>query len=268
MRHMGAIKALVRIVLAVCSATMEVQAAPVTLSGGFSSFTSDMLGQDFGFQTFINGSEVPVPGGLAAVTVPFDPMVSTVSFHNQTLGCKPPAADCPNTGNLIRFTVNTAPIDVVRGEEFLLGTFTYTNGIWSGDADLAFSITTQSNDFALNLQTFSDVLHLTITGNDGATPADRADFLYFAGRSDLGVIAVYELADGANTGTVDFYGKIGSLNPTRFADATGGAFIAPLPGQVDEPNSIASALLGLVSLAAISLRRSRERSRVALQGRR
>ena len=59
------------------------------------------------------------------------------------------------------------------------------------------------------------------------TPDDPADSLRSDDHPDL-TFSVYELGDAAsNTGTIDFYGELNSLDPTRFANPQGGAVGAP-----------------------------------------
>ena len=121
-------------------------------------------------------------------------------------------------------------MDVAVGGEFLLGTFSFLNGEWwaaSPIHDFTMEMVTHSSDGALNGHVFSDTLILNITFN-GGPPENKADFFYFAGRPDLGSMRVYENQDGlSNYGTVELYGKIGSLIPTRFANPTGGVFLDP-----------------------------------------
>jgi len=156
--------------------------------------------------------------------------------------------------NLIDFTPGPN-VNVEVGDEFLLGTFTLQNGEWwAADAIHRFTleIVTDSSDSALDGQIFSDTVVLHITPN-GGPPENRADFFYFEGRPDLGSMRVFESFDGANFGTVELYGKIGSLIPTHFLNPTGGIFLdpstdpLPFPG-VPEPGTLLLLACGLVAL--------------------
>jgi MYXO-CTERM domain-containing protein len=101
----------------------------------------------------------------------------------------------------------------------------------------------------------ADTLRLTITPNQVThTPGQNADFVWFENASGLGSIRAYELEDspnGSNTVTLELHGRISSLDPTAFANATGGGFIHPSVEPIPEPAGLA--LLGL--LAAWSHRR-------------
>jgi len=173
---------------------------------------------------------------------------------------------CQTTGpdefphNLVRFT--PAPVQDVAapGIEFLLGTLTLTNGtFWGGRGDHSFGLTVTANGGTLGTHSFSDTLVYVITSNV-IDPALAADVFYLSGHPRLGSMRVLESRDGDNTGSVELYGKIGSLTPTRFANPTGGVFLSPdvpQPPTVPEP-----ATLGLVAVAvgAVAVRRRRRLS--------
>jgi len=176
------------------------------------------------------------PGvGFGSLTL--GPGTTTIVFYN-----------AGETRNLLAFT--PAPAQVVSsGDNLFLGTFTLENGSWfgglgEGDAMFSFQAWTASNDPALNGHVFTDVIRYYITqGAAGNTPQDNADVFSFVGRSDLGGMSVYEAFDsptGSNRGSIDLYGRIGSLIPTRFDNAQGGAFIAAVP----EPTAASLWLLG------------------------
>jgi len=255
-------------------------AGTVTISAGFGEY-SGAVGNGVGiagdrvYQSFMNGSNIapiePIPG-LESLFIPPDledpdsvgqgigrgivPLggASSVDFSTSVYN---PADDSTTFGgaNLISFAPGPA-VDVAVGGEFLLGTFSFLNGEWwaaSPIHDFTMEMVTHSSDGALNGHVFSDTLILNITFN-GGPPENKADFFYFAGRPDLGSMRVYENQDGlSNYGTVELYGKIGSLIPTRFANPTGGVFLDPSidpfpfqPATVPEPST-----LGMVSLALI-----------------
>ncbi|MEW6684216.1 MAG: choice-of-anchor K domain-containing protein [Nitrospirota bacterium] len=257
---------------AIVCVAQAANAVPVSVIGGFTSF-SGVVGAGGSFVTTINGSVVCPESGCDTTfgddsfpftsIPPFTSPISTVEFGNSTLsgfsGTTP--VYTPQTPNLLSFAP-AAPQDVIAGQEFLLGTFTYANGIWFTDPTFGFSLTTVSSDPALNGQVFSDSLRLTITPNDfvNQTPDQNADFISFLGRPDLGSARAYELADsptGSNLMTFDFYGRIGSLIPTRFDNAAGGGFldpgvaIEPTPrASVPEPGTFTLMLSGLVGVLA------------------
>jgi hypothetical protein len=179
--------------------------------------------------------------------------------------------------NLVSFTPGPTA-NVSPGDEFLIGTFTFTNGGWFGslpltdangapyvytypESEFFFSITTASADSTLDGHTFSGTLRLHVTGADvGAPPADDADYFYFAERLDLGYVGAFESyntpAGGSSTGSIDLYGKIGSLTPTRFANAQGVVLASELPTPA-VPLPPAWALLGgaLIPIGAMLRRR-------------
>lgn len=232
---------------AICAPAAD--AAPVSVTGRFSSFSGPVAyppgtPETAGFgPSFLNGFQV-VPdtassrAGVGLVSFDFAPGTSAVDFYNTG-----------ETHNLLEFIPATVQ-NVVLGQEFLIGTFRLRNGSWfgglgEGDSLFAFSVTTASDDLTLDGHTFSDVVRYRITQFAvGNTPAQNADYFYFDGRPDLGTMSVYERSDsptGSNLGTIDLYGRIGSLIPTRLANADGGAFISAVP----EPESYATMLAGL-----------------------
>ena len=152
------------------------------------------------------------------------------------------------------------PVDVNRGDVFRLGSFTFTNGTWFDSIDLAFTLTTHSSNAALDNQVFAGTMVLVVNPNDQADPYISADYFYIAERPDLGSVRVFERAiqpsgDPGYTGTVDFYGRIGSLIPTGFAHPSPAAFLShsitadPQFNPVPEPASLVSTTLGLAILA-------------------
>lgn len=245
----------IALIAAMSITAAQVHASPVTLSGGFLDFTSPFADPP-GIQSFVNGTEITAPNPFpATTTVSFGTPIETVDFVNQQGFCGPsynPGCFIPPVPNQIKFTINSAPIDVVVGQEFLLGTLSFTNGIWSGNADLSFQLTTTSPDLILDGQIFADTVHMNLTAT-GATPAARADTVSFVGHPEIGPMSVYELADGNNIGTVDLYGKIDGLEPTRFANPTGGAFLPASP--VDEPGTVAILALGMAVLGIMGRRK-------------
>jgi hypothetical protein len=171
--------------------------------------------------------------------------------------------------NLLSFTPGPA-VDVGVGTPFLLGTFTVQNGEWwaaSPVHEFTFEMVTHSSDPLLDGHTFSDTIIWYVTPN-GGPPDVKADYFYFAGHPELGSVRVLEASDGDNRGTVDFYGQIGSLDPTGFANPTGGVFldpsvdpfpIPPPPTVVPEPSAFVawSFMIGVVGAVWTFRRQSR-----------
>jgi hypothetical protein len=246
-------------------------ASPVTVTGLFTSFSGPVgqgnvpgVGPDT--FTYVNGETVapqtpiaPITGmpawftqfpEVGTATVTFGTPVSEVDFWTTT-----EAIESPH--NLVRFT--PAPVQEVAGPgiEFLLGTLTLTNGtFWGGRGDHSFGLTVTANGGPLGTHSFSDTLVYAITSNV-LDPELAADVFYLTGRPGLGSIRVFESRDGNSTGSVDLFGKIGSLTPTRFANPTGGVFLSP---DVPQPPSVPEpAMLGMVAVAlgAVAARRRR-----------
>jgi hypothetical protein len=241
---------------------MPASASLITISGNFGQYIGP-VGYPPGHPeyngngpTLFNGVQVDPTSpssrpGVGLVTHDFAPGTSSVEFWIE---------NAFEVRNLLQFT--PAPEqDVQLGQEFLIGTFTVQNGNWlgglsEGDPRFTFSAITSSSDPSLDGHIFSDSIEYRITQNDATNPPqDNADLFFFLGRPDLGSMSVYELFDspiGSNLGSIDLYGRIGSLIPTRFANAQGGAFIGSLPAAAPEPGI--SALL-IAGLAVISRRR-------------
>jgi hypothetical protein len=153
--------------------------------------------------------------------------------------------------NQVDFTVRapweTAALPV--GTELLLGSLTLRNGSWSGSlASLAFSVTVLLDGDVVG--TWSDVLeHRTLVGS---TPEENADSFGFRDHPSLGTVRVLEAASA----TVEVFGRIGSLVPTRFGAVTGDGFLAGPSGTVPLP---ATLLLALAALGAAALASPRRR---------
>jgi hypothetical protein len=165
---------------------------------------------------------------------------------------------------------------------FKLGTLTLTNGIFFYDATFEITFTTSSSNPDWNGHSFTDVIHYFVTPNDGLTPACtavgindldicQADYVYLQNHQNIGILdgqgqvvpsprpgpIVFEAASQhPNTGTVELWGLIGSLDPTYYANATGGVGL-PVVGAVPEAPSWLTMIAGSWAVAALIARRRR-----------
>jgi hypothetical protein len=151
---------------------------------------------------------------------------------------------------------------------FKLGTLTFTNGLWTGNADFGFSIVVQDSTTQTS-HVFTGFVHMGLTSPNTGTPAQNADFIYLTDAAGNAVVnpltgvalpslRAYELADsptGSNTVSADIYGKFGSLDPTSFQNVTGGGFLdasltpALTTPPVPEPGTLMLLVTGLLPIA-------------------
>jgi len=248
-------------------------AATVQVVANIQSF-SGVVGSDAQFSTFFDQHDgrgplaiCPDGGcgtgiGVATIdsTTPEDPALgkfdlgtADLEFWNTNFGQSA-------THNRIRFTAAPAA-NVALGQDFLMGTLSFTNGTWFTDPDFELVFVSSSSDAAFDGFVWTGALHLSITPNSTAnTPVQNADFLWFTNSTTLGSVRAYEISDsptGDNTVIVDIYGHINSLDLTRFDNATGGGFLDPSVGLLPEPSALV--LLGGGALA-LMWRRHRRRS--------
>ena len=235
--------------LGIALSATPARASMVTVTGGFTGYQGQAgCGA---FYTVIAGRDVTPSTGCDPSTMwaPLDATFdSTASF--EFYGGQVNVGDF--THNALGFTPNDAQ-DVEKGQEFILGTMSYTNGTWFGiHTQAAFHVvlTTHSDDPLLDGHTLDDWLLLDITPTvAGNTPDDNADFVYFSNFTSVGTFKVYEKFDApnglGNSGTVQLKGRIGSLIPTAFINPTGGATIGRVPVTAPEPGTLAMVVLGL-----------------------
>jgi len=228
----------------------------VRITGAFTTFTGTVFGGNVTFMSYCGVSQCALPGGAplpiicpdigCSDTTPsgniatnfplgspqFDTS-STVSFW--TFG---------NPGNVLTFTTNGQGgiIQIDPFAEFKLGTLSFTNGSWISSATFGLTVIVDDSGFSTmhGLHTFTGFVNLGLTAPPpGATPEENADFIFLTDANGVPVknpvtlitlpsMRVYEAFDspvGTNVGTVTLYAKLGSLDLTRMADPTGGAFL-------------------------------------------
>lgn len=189
----------------------------------------------------------------------------------ESFGCPPGASPvCANTPNELDFVPATNSI--LSQTDMLLGSLTFTNGVWTGDADFGFTVTATDILRPHNAYTFTGSIHMQLNTapagltNPGQIAAENADCISLTDTSGQALngfddrsFCVYELNNAlglSNTATVNLYGRIGSLDPTRFGDLTGGGFVVPVQAT-PEPQALPLIGLGIVAAVFIARRRSR-----------
>lgn len=178
--------------------------------------------------------------------------------------------------NAVSFTPVAGFSNVTTGQDFKIGTLSFTNGAWFGGAsnvpvDLGFTLTTHSTTPEFN-QTYSDAI-VMVTNVKPASEScgtaqgqnDEADFVYFSGAASMGSLRVYEAFCSPNgattppTGSADVYFHFGSLDPGSFQNPQGDAFLSAStsigPLGVPEPSAWATLILGFGALGGAARRR-------------
>jgi hypothetical protein len=237
----------------------------------------------------ILGPSEPLPGDAGAILAANGYGITTQSLLNNALpssrvdlwiGTGPRE----NLNSLVFTPADPQGYNGTPGEEFRIGTFTFQNGGWFGTTPyndpvlgeqtyalppsrFQFTVTATVSDAtgnATSTHTFTDVLELLVTGPtwNNPLPEDDADYLSFVGRRDLGYVGAFESSNlppgGSTEGSIDMFGRIGSLVPTRFANPQGMVLASEIPtAPIPEPHTWALMLAGLAGIWA-SVKRRRQ----------
>jgi hypothetical protein len=157
--------------------------------------------------------------------------------------------------SLITWTPAVSALPSAPDGSFKFGTFGITNGIFFYQANFDMTFTTASSDPGFSGKTFSDVLSYIVTPNDpNASDFTNADYIELRDHPGLQPPQV-RIVEGTS-GTIELWGKVGSLDPLFFANPTGGAQLVPTT-PIPEPESFALMLAGLLGLGAFARRERR-----------
>jgi hypothetical protein len=162
-----------------------------------------------------------------------------------------------NLPSVLSWTPAVSAVPSTPDGSFLFGIFGITNGIFFFEATFEMTFTTASSDPAFDGKTFSDILHYVVTPNNGVSAFDDADYIFLANHPGLNPPSV-RINEGSS-GTVELWGKVGSLDPLFFANPTGGVQLfqtTPIP----EPEVLALMLVGLLGVGAAARRERRRRA--------
>jgi hypothetical protein len=276
------------------------------MSGGFTTFSGPVDGSDA--PTYIRSLPIPPPGvdcsvidcsnpllffeevcpdtGCSTFSGPATNVSLTFGGHPtntqtfEAFGCNPSIPVCANAPNELDFAPSNLSIlstGVLGYPEMLLGTLTFTNGVWTGDADFGITITATDIFAPHNAYTFDGLVHMTLRLADPSAtdPAlithEAADCISVTTPTGqpvtnpqthigIGSVCVPELNNPlglSNTTTVNLFGTIGSLDLTRFSDPSDGGFLLPPAGgnAVPEPASLALLVSSMLGAASVVRRR-------------
>ena len=107
-----------------------------------------------------------------------------------------------------------------------------------------------SSDPNFNGRTFSDTITYVVTPNLGVSDLADADYIELRNHPELPRVLVEEARSPlGNTGTVELWGRVGSLDPLFFANPTGG--VALDVTAVPEPSEWLLMLAGFVAMATM-----------------
>lgn len=168
------------------------------------------------------------------------------------------------------------------GTPFLLGSLTFTNGVWLGagataadnvDTELDFEITTTSS-LGPSLTIGGTLRHVVNSNLDCSTPTDQliaADWVYLTSAAFLGSqnSSAFRVLDktcsppgSTGIGTVELWGEFNSLDLLDFRNPTNGILTSNIgeyvpPTVVPEPTSLLLVGAGMLALALGKVRRRR-----------
>jgi hypothetical protein len=242
--------------LAIASSSGLAQAT-VRTDGVFTSYSGDVapVGSPT-VDTHVNG--VPVPPTQPPVIVN-DVLQGELALPPGTTSVEFKVADGFGgflLPSVLSWTPAVSAVPSTPDGSFLFGTFGITNGVFFFEATFDMTFTTVSSDPDFDGKTFSDTVHYVVTPNTGATDFDNADYIYLENHPDL--IPPQVRINEGSSGTVELWGKVGSLDPLFFANPTGGVQLfqtTPIP----EPEVFALMLAGLLGVGAASRRQRRRR---------
>ena len=161
-----------------------------------------------------------------------------------------------NLPSVLTWTPAVSALPSTPDGSFLFGTFGITNGIFFFEATFEMTFTTASSDRRLRRQDLQRHPPLHRHAEHGATDFDNADYIYLENHPGLNPPSV-RINEGSS-GTVELWGKVGSLDPLFFANPTGGVQLfqtTPIP----EPEVLALMLVGLLGVGAAARRERRRR---------
>jgi len=239
---------------AVCLSTSAL--AQVSTTATFTRYFGDVTPTSSNFETAINGVLVTpdpanVVNGIEQGQLLLTGNPSSVEFKNRQVFSGSPF----NAPSLIAWTPFVAPIPATADGVFEFGTLTLTNGIFFNQASFDVTFTTVSSDPLFNGRTFGDTITYVVTPNLGVSNFDDADYIEVRNHPELGRVHVDEAGSPlGNTGTVELWGRVGSLDPLFFANPTGG--VALDVAAVPEPSEWLLMLAGFVGMAT-TMSRSR-----------
>ena len=233
--------------------------ATVRTDGVFTSYSGDVapVGSPT-VNTHING--VPVPPTQPSVIVN-NVLQGELALPAGTTTVEFKIADGFGGFNLpsvVSWTPAVSAVPSTPDGSFLFGTFGIANGIFFFEATFEMTFTTASSVPGFDGKTFSDILHYVVTPNNGVSTFDDADYIYLENHPGLNPPAV-RINEGSS-GTVELWGKVGSLDPLFFANPTGGVQLfqtTPIP----EPEVFALMLAGLLGVGAAARRQRGRRGR-------
>jgi len=140
----------------------------------------------------------------------------------------------------------------IKGETFVAGTISYTNGaafIGTSPDSVIFTLTSFGDSPDFNQQIELDIeIGTTPDEADGNALAAElaADYIFFPAFPEFGRLMVFE----GETGTVEILAEFNSLHFQGFGNVltSGVSFVAPLDQSVPEPESLWLLSLGLLSI--------------------